>query len=459
MPVVTFLDYILGPLIVNPGYRKAFDDNYIDRISRYYTIIFLLFFNTYVVTEEYVGEPIYCWCPPEFTDNEVWYTENVCWVSNTYYIPFSKTIPPNYQVRKDESIDITYYQWVPLALFFMALLCYIPRFIWRYATAMAGLDLKKFCVIAKHFRDSSPEEREMRLRNMATYMDVWCTGINRYRAGFYAPVREKLSTYCSLGCGRHFGTFYISLMLFIRFLYFANAFGQLFFLNEFLGNKFYVYGYEVFQAFLEGKDWTMSPRFPRVTLCDLEFRQLSNVQRHTLQCVLPINLFNEKIFLTLWFWFLGLSILSLVNLCCTIAIFLIPSFNESFIKKYLNMLGVYGTPACSKKLAYKFTHRYLRQDGVYVLKELSANANTAILQELFGYIWECFLEREKRNEFVPVYRYMPANSSYREMSLLSFPNAPLSNRQGTPLIVSNGTLRHISEEDLDSEENGTETFV
>lgn len=453
------MDYILGNLIVNPGYRKAFDDNFIDRMSRYYTIIFLLFFNIYVVTEEYVGEPIYCWCPPEFTDNEVWYTENVCWVSNTYYLPLTKNIPPNYQVRKDESIDITYYQWVPLALFFMALLCYLPRFLWRYATAMAGLDLKKICILAKHFRHAAPEEREKRLRNIATYMDVWCTGINRYRAGFYAPIRERLSTYCSFGCGRHFGTFYISFMGFIRFLYFANAFGQLFFLNEFLGNKFYVYGYEVVQAFLQGKDWTMSPRFPRVTLCDLEFRQLSNVQRYTLQCVLPINLYNEKIFLTLWFWYLIVTVLALVNLCFTIAVALIPHFNESFIKKYLNMIGVYGSSLCSRKMTYKFIHRYLKSDGVYVLKEISANANTAITQELFGYIWECFVEREKRNEFTPNYPLIQIHPSYRNMSILSFPNQSVSTRHRSPLIVSNGTLRHISEEELDIHQHGTETFV
>jgi hypothetical protein len=61
-----------------------------------------------------------------------------------------------------------------------------------------------------------------------------------------------------------------------------------------MGSEYSVYGFEVVNSLYEGEDWTYSPRFPRVTLCDFEIRQMTNLQRWTVQCVLPVNLFNEK---------------------------------------------------------------------------------------------------------------------------------------------------------------------
>ena len=47
----------------------------------------------------------------------------------------------------------------------------------------------------------------------------------------------------------------------------------------------------------KGKELEDTRRFPRVTFCDLDVRQMTNVQTWTVQCSLPINLFNEKTFL------------------------------------------------------------------------------------------------------------------------------------------------------------------
>lgn len=402
------LDGILGPLVYRPG-KLAFDDNYIDRISSYYTVSILLFFEIYVTTVEYVGEPVYCWSPPELNPNEIKYINYLCWVANTYRLPLELTLPSNYQLREDVSDEITYYKWVPMMLFLMALLFFLPRFVFKALAEKSGVEVKKMCILGKMSMDVLIEHREQRLRYIAAYLDLFCSGVNKYQAGICSSAREKIGMYFSMGCGRHYGNYFITLNIFVRLLYFLNAFGQLFLLNEFLGNKFYLYGYESIAAFVDGNDWTISPRFPRVTHCDIEIRQITNIQRWTLQCVIPINLYNEKIFLFMWFWCVLLSVLSGFNLCMTIAIGVLPQMRETFIKKHLNMKNMLDQKQKRRhnRICEKFIHEHLCQDGVYVLKQIAYNCNTVVTGDVIMYMFYRFLNRQKRKGDKNILSYFP----------------------------------------------------
>uniref|UniRef100_A0A914R4X2 Innexin n=1 Tax=Parascaris equorum TaxID=6256 RepID=A0A914R4X2_PAREQ len=58
--------------------------------------------------------------------------------------------------------------------------------------------------------------------------------------------------------------------------------------------------------------------FPRVTFCDMERYIIGQVEHDTFQCVLMLNVINEKLFLMLWYWIvfelLGWKLLSPENL-------------------------------------------------------------------------------------------------------------------------------------------------
>ena len=67
-----------------------------------------------VSTSQLVGDPIHCWIPKEFTGAWEKYTNNYCWIRNTYYLPWEDEINRNHEERR--KFPIIYYQWVPLIL-------------------------------------------------------------------------------------------------------------------------------------------------------------------------------------------------------------------------------------------------------------------------------------------------------------------------------------------------------
>jgi len=115
------------------------DDDYADRLSRLYTVTVLVCFAFLVTTKQFVGSPIRCWCPAQFTESHRDYTDAVCWVSNTYYLPIERTIPGG---RLDEAAaKIGYYQWVPLLLAGQAVLVFLPCHLWRFLCQRSGVNL------------------------------------------------------------------------------------------------------------------------------------------------------------------------------------------------------------------------------------------------------------------------------------------------------------------------------
>ena len=84
------------------------------------------------------------------------------------------------------------------------------------------------------------------------------------------------------------------LYLLTKLLYLANVFGQFVLLNNFIGRSYSLWGWTALTSLWTGEDWTNSPVFPRVSLCDFHVRRLANMHRYTVQCVLMINLCVEK---------------------------------------------------------------------------------------------------------------------------------------------------------------------
>jgi len=162
----------IASLIGSVTYSKRHnDDDFSYRLSYCYTRALFFFFAIIVTTEHYVGEAISCWAPAHFTQNQVEYTNDYCWVRSTYYLPYDEYVP-----KEDEKRNmIPYYQWVPLILLVQALLYYMPITVWRAMTSHSGIDVSNIVVAAQTFADlQMVERREQTLRFMTKQMDRCC---------------------------------------------------------------------------------------------------------------------------------------------------------------------------------------------------------------------------------------------------------------------------------------------
>ena len=195
-------------------------------------------------------------------------------------------------------------------------------------------------------------------------------------------------------------TYFISFSILVNV---GNAVGQLFGLNyalgaEALGVHFLFYGVQIIRALASGVDINSGSKvFPRVTMCDFDIRQMSNEHRYTIECALPINLFNEKIFIFLWFWLVGLTLMNFLSLIAWISS-LFAMNRTSYIKKYLSISERMRRTPLDRKHLKCFTELYLRQDGVFAVRMLSKNTNDVVVAEIVCKLWDHFILHHGKNK-------------------------------------------------------------
>jgi len=221
-----------------------------------------------------------------------------CWIKGTFIVPLhykdfntevgwdvSQTGVGPYNPGTTEIEVKAYYQWVPFVLFLQGMMFYLPHIIFK--TVEEGKVKKLLGGLARF--NLNRENREEGIKTLAGYLV------------------ETL--------GVHDGW---SVRIFLAHcLYLVNVVGQIFFTDCFLGYEFSTYGVSA-ASFVEmeeeGRTDPMSRVFPRVTKCTFhKYGPSGNIQRHDAQCVLPINILNEKIYVFLWFWFVILTILTILD--------------------------------------------------------------------------------------------------------------------------------------------------
>ncbi|ELU16070.1 hypothetical protein CAPTEDRAFT_114804 [Capitella teleta] len=361
-------------------------DSFTDRLSSRVTFILCVTFSLFVATTHFMGNPVSCWCPSFFTESHTNYTNKVCWTSNTYYLPFSKDRVPK---EREERQMITYYQWVSLILAFQAVLFYLPRPLWRLFNKKSGMAVSTITDAAIECqRKTESEGADKTMRYMVKHMGRFLLELSRN----HLMANKFKSFWWAL-----YGNYLVILYMIIKLLYITNVIGQLFLLNAFLGTDYHLYGIDVLRRIARNENWTTSDRFPRVAMCDFKIRVLGNIHRFTVQCSLPMNLFNEIIFIFLWFWFVFVAAATVGSLLMWLASSLYFPYQMKWVKSRLIAMEKIKHETKKERIT-KFVCLFLRRDGIFILRMVAKNSSDVIAAELLGGLWEHYKDNEKSVE-------------------------------------------------------------
>lgn len=84
------------------------------------------------------------------------------------------------------------------------------------------------------------------------------------------------------------GNYLLVVYVFVKILYTINSCLQFYILNCLLGNNFFWLGIDIINKIRNGEDWSQFERFPRVTICKFELRDIEVVHKYTV-CIIPIH--------------------------------------------------------------------------------------------------------------------------------------------------------------------------
>jgi hypothetical protein len=208
---------------------------------------------------------------------------------------------------------------------------------------------------------------------------------------------------CGCRCSNFYAG-YTTMYFTVKILYVINTLIQFFLLNAFLSFNFTSYGFTAINKLFRSEQWFESPRFPRVTMCDFMVRRLgSNQHWYAVQCTLPINLYNEKIFLLIWLWLIILTILNILSIISWI-IALKRKRRLISIIKYLRVVqDVPSKRFRSLKQTDQFEEftDYLHLDGFLIFRIFAHNTDDLVAGQIIEHLYRNF-EPSGRNHMSEV---------------------------------------------------------
>ncbi|PAA46404.1 hypothetical protein BOX15_Mlig029881g2 [Macrostomum lignano] len=369
-------------------------EDFADRWNFLFTTGVLIMCTVIVAARQYiVGEPITCFIPSQVSGSTFEdYMENICWVQGTYPLPVDSQFSNTEEFWKSlASKKLMYYQWVPFILGLQTMLFYLPRIVWlALASRRSGADSQALVARAAEAGTSDGEDREKIVHQTA--VDLEQLLLLAKRSELSRGALSKL-----LGAGKRLSSGLTTGYLFVKLLYLANGIGQLYLMQTFLrlgasNHSSVLYGAEILSNIAAGRDWRSTMVFPRVTFCRTEFAIFGGTQRYIAQCALPVNMLNEKIYIFLWFWMaIGLLITALSVPAWLLRVASCRG-RSRYVRRHLQLRQ---EGLADKRLVGEFVDRFLRHDGVFLLKMMQMNVGDLVTGDVTLHLYRLWLRKHR----------------------------------------------------------------
>ncbi|VDM77942.1 unnamed protein product [Strongylus vulgaris] len=338
--------------------KPRLDDSGIDRLNYYYSTMVIMVLS--------------------FTKAWEQYAENYCFVYNTYWVRPDEDVPDSVDTRIAQ--QLIYYQWVPFIMALEAALFYLPVVFWSQVSNKSGLNIENLVRIALAAEIAEDTDKEKKLNVICSQLEASIELQHSRSEG--ASFMKHIAKFGQLD-----GTYVSNVYLMTKISYVINLAGQFFMMNKFLGQNDPYWGVHILSDILTGTDWELSGNFPRIAMCDFQVRVLGNLQRYSIQCVLSLNMFNEKIFLFLYFWFILVGIATAID---TINLAYYTRFAQQRMQFIIKQVTLY-----EEMMMEDFCLLHINSDVVVILKMIGSHANEVIATEVVQQMWKNFKKRRE----------------------------------------------------------------